>query len=59
MYFENTVKLTQALIAAGRPYRLLLLPGTHMLSDPKLRAQVAEARAAFLAEQLRGSAPPR
>ena len=59
VYFENTVKLTQALIAAGRPYRLLLLPGTHMLSDPKLRAQVAEARAAFLTEQLRAPAPRR
>ncbi len=59
VYFENTVKLTQALIAAGRPYQLLLLPGTHMLSDPRLRARVAEARAAFLAEQLRAAAPRR
>ena len=59
VYFENTVKLTQALVAAGRPYRLLLLPGTHMLSDPKLRARVAEARVAFLAEQLRAPAPTR
>ncbi len=59
VYFQNTVKLTQALIAAGRPYQLLLLPGTHMLSDPKLRAQVAEARAAFLAARLTTPAPPR
>ena len=49
VYFENTVKLTQALIAAGRPYNLLLLPGTHLLPDPKLRAAVARARAGFLA----------
>ena len=54
VYFENTMKLTQALIAAGKPYRLLLLPGTHLLPDPVLRARVNEARAAFLAEQLRG-----
>ena len=53
VYFENTVKLTQALIAAGKPYRLLLLPGTHLLPDPLLRARVSETRAAFLAEALK------
>ncbi len=53
VYFENTVKLTQALITAGKPYRLLLLPGTHLLPDPLLRARVDEIRAAFLAETLK------
>ena len=53
VYFGNTVKLTQALIAAGKPYDLLLLPGTHLLPDPKLRARVDEARAGFLQEHLR------
>jgi dipeptidyl-peptidase-4 len=52
VYFENTVKLTQALIAAGKPYNLLLLPGTHQLPDPKLRARVGETRAAFFHEHL-------
>ena len=52
LYLENTVKLTQALIAAGKPYRLLLLPGTHLLPDPLVRARVDEARAAFLREAL-------
>jgi len=52
VYFENTVKLTQALIAAGKPYNLLLLPGTHQLPDPKLRARVGETRAAFFREHL-------
>lgn len=52
VYFENSVKLTQALLAAGKPYRLLLLPGTHLLPDPLLRARVDEARAAFLRETL-------
>ena len=52
VYFENTVKLTQALIAAGRPYDLLLLPGTHLLPDPRLRAEVARARTHFLAGAL-------
>lgn len=52
VYFQNTVKLTQALVTAGRPYGLLLLPGTHLLSDPNLRAQVAKARADFLTAKL-------
>ena len=53
VYFQNTVKLTQALVAAGKPYQLLLLPGTHQLPDPVLRARVDEARAAFLTENLK------
>ncbi len=52
VYFENSVKLTQALIEAGKPYDLLLLPGTHLLSDPLLRARVDEARLAFLQAHL-------
>ncbi len=52
VYFENSVKLTQALTLAGRPYNLLLLPGTHLLPDPTVRARVAEARAKFLAAGL-------
>ena len=59
VYFQNTVQLTQALIAAGRPYELLLLPGTHQLSDPKLSARVAEARSDFLAARLRDAGPSR
>ncbi len=54
VYFENTVKLTQALIAAGKPYNLLLLPGTHLLPDPLIRSRVDESRAAFLAAHLKG-----
>ena len=56
VYFENTVKLTQALIAAGKPYQLLLLPGTHLLPDPLLRARVSEVRAAFLEKALQNRA---
>ena len=52
VYFENTMKLTQALLDAGKPYRLILLPGTHLLPDPLLRTRVDEARAAFLTETL-------
>jgi dipeptidyl-peptidase-4 len=53
VYFENTVKLTQALIQAGKPYNLLLLPGTHLLPDPVLRTRVSETRLAFLKEHLK------
>ena len=57
VYFQNTVKLTQALTTAGKPYQLLLLPGTHQLPDPVIRARVGEARMAFLQAQLqRGAA---
>jgi dipeptidyl-peptidase-4 len=53
VYFENTVKLTQALLVAGKPYGLLLLPGTHLLADPVLRARVNEARAGFFRDHLK------
>ncbi len=53
VYFQNTVKLTQALTVAGKPYQLLLLPGTHQLPDPVLRARVDEARATFLGKALK------
>jgi dipeptidyl-peptidase-4 len=52
VYFENTVKLTQALIAAGKSYNLLLLPGTHLLPDPLLRMRVDQARTEFLRAHL-------
>jgi dipeptidyl-peptidase-4 len=57
VYFENTMKMTQAFITAGRPYNLLLLPGTHMLTDPILRAHVDDAREAFLATTLKAPTP--
>jgi dipeptidyl-peptidase-4 len=47
------VKLSQALLASGKPYRLLLLPGTHLLPDPLIRQRVDEARYSFLANALR------
>ena len=53
VYFENSYKLTQALLDAGRPYRLLLLPGTHQLPDPLIRTRVGEARAAFLQDEVK------
>ena len=52
VYFVNTVKLTEALTKAGRRYDLMLLPGTHLLSDPTLRTRVDVARADYLAAHL-------
>ncbi|MCW4590257.1 S9 family peptidase [Gluconacetobacter entanii] len=52
VYFINTLKLTRALVTAGRPYDLMLLPGTHMLSDPTLRSHVAIARMQYLKDHL-------
>ncbi len=48
VYFVNTVKLTQALLKAGKPYELVLLPGTHMLADPAVRTAEQERVVAFL-----------
>ena len=47
VYFQHTVKLTQALFAAGKPYGLIILPGTHQLPEPELRAQLDLREAAF------------
>lgn len=52
VYFVNTVKLTQALLKADKPYELLLLPGTHMLADPKLRTAEADRVVDFLARTI-------
>lgn len=53
VYFAHTMKLTGALLAAGKPYDLLLLPGTHLLPDPMIRARVDETRARFLGDHLK------
>jgi len=41
VYFQHTLQLADALFMAGRPYELLPMLGTHMVSDPvvKLRQQ--------------------
>ena len=53
VYFEHTMKLTQALMQADKRYNLMLLPGTHLLPDPVIRERVDEARAAFLTDHLK------
>jgi dipeptidyl-peptidase-4 len=41
VYFQHTLQLADALYLAGKPYELLPMLGTHMISDPlvKLRQQ--------------------
>ena len=53
VHFQNTMQLTLALLKAGKPYELLLLPGTHMLADELLRARETERQMDFFAEHLR------
>ena len=52
VHFQNTMQLTLALLRAGKPYELLLLPGTHMLADDVIRARETERQMDFLAEHL-------
>lgn len=54
VYFQNTMQLVLALLKAGRPYELLLLPGTHMLADEVLRARETERQMDFFAQHLGG-----
>jgi dipeptidyl-peptidase 4 len=37
VYFQHTVQLAEALFRAGKPFELLPLLGTHMVSDPLIR----------------------
>jgi dipeptidyl-peptidase-4 len=37
VYFQHSVQLSQALFEAGKPFSLLPLLGTHMVSEPLLR----------------------
>jgi dipeptidyl-peptidase-4 len=54
VHFEHSMKLTLALLRAGKPYDLLLLPGTHMLADDLLRARETERQMDFFATHLGG-----
>jgi dipeptidyl-peptidase 4 len=52
VHFQNTMQLTLALLKAGKPYDLLLLPGTHMLADDLIRARETERQMEFFKEHL-------
>jgi dipeptidyl-peptidase-4 len=50
----HSLKLTDALFRAGRPYDFLVLPGfTHMVPDAVVQRALQERILAFFAEHLR------
>jgi dipeptidyl-peptidase-4 len=53
VYFQHTLQLAEALLIAGKKYDLLLLPGTHMLSDAALHAREMERLMDFFSEHLK------
>lgn len=57
VYFQNTMKLTGALLKAGKVYEQIVLPGTHMLADPALRAGESERVVEFFDRTLKGKKP--
>jgi dipeptidyl-peptidase-4 len=52
VYFQHSMRLIDALLKAGKPYDLLLLPGTHMLADPTIRQRESERIMAFFKTHL-------
>ncbi len=53
VYFMNSLKLTDALFRAGRPYDFLVLPGfTHMVPDAAVQRALQERIVAFFAARL-------
>jgi dipeptidyl-peptidase 4 len=58
VWFSNTLRLSDALFRAGRPFELLPVGGaTHMVPDPVANRRVKEASVAFLARHLAASPP--
>ncbi|HLX10783.1 MAG TPA: DPP IV N-terminal domain-containing protein [Thermoanaerobaculia bacterium] len=58
VYFMNSLKLTDALFRAGRPYDFLVLPGfTHMVPDAAVQRALQERIVAFFAAHLGAQSP--
>jgi len=57
VYFQHTLQLADALFLAGRPYELMPMLGTHMVSDPKVRLRQQQRVMAFFATHLQPTAP--
>jgi dipeptidyl-peptidase-4 len=54
VYFMHSLKLTDALFRAGRPYDFLVLPGfTHMVPDAAVQRSLQERILAFFAANLK------
>ena len=60
VYFFNTLKLTDALFRAGKPFALLPLNGfTHMVPDPVVTEELETRLMKFLTDVLFAPAPPK
>jgi dipeptidyl-peptidase-4 len=52
VYFQHTLQLADALYMAGKPYELMPMLGTHMISDPLVRLRQQTRIMAFLNREL-------
>ncbi|HUN80394.1 MAG TPA: DPP IV N-terminal domain-containing protein [Phycisphaerae bacterium] len=58
VYFTHTIKLTEALFRAGRPYDLVILPGfTHMVPEPIVNVRLYERIVRYFKQNLVDSRP--
>jgi dipeptidyl-peptidase-4 len=55
VYFQHTLQLADALCLAGKPYELLPMLGTHMISDPLVRLRQQQRIMEFLNRTVRDS----
>jgi dipeptidyl-peptidase-4 len=53
VYFQHTLQLADALYLAGRPYELMPMLGTHMVSDPVVRLRRQQRIVEFFDRELR------
>lgn len=53
VYFQHTLQLADALFRAGKPYELLPMLGTHMVSDPRIRLRQQTRIMDFFARELK------
>jgi dipeptidyl-peptidase-4 len=53
VYFQHTLQLADALFRAGKPYELLPMLGTHMISDPVVRLRQQTRIMDFLERHVR------
>ena len=58
VYFQHTLQLADALFRAGKPYELLPMLGTHMVSDPLVRLRQQTRIMDFLNRELRPNRTP-
>jgi dipeptidyl-peptidase-4 len=56
VYFQHTLQLADALYLAGKPYELLPMLGTHLVSDPLVRMRQQQRIMEFFGRALRPTA---